>query len=272
MVISNLKIAASAFVLLMLTLTLSAHEYWFEADKFVLTPGESSALRLFVGSGLKKEEERPYQASKTNAFQMFSASGSFDMRSLAEDDHKPIMNFSSDRAGTYLVSMERGWSYIILQPKEFDEYLKEDSMVYILAERARLGESKNPGRERYMRFLKTLIQVGGQRTGTAKTRIGTRLEIVPLDNPYSKKPGDSLALQIYFAGLPLAGRAVFADSRVGDAVETQKYTTDKEGKIRVKLNRNGVWLIRLVHMQRCESHCGDADWESFWGALSFGLS
>ncbi|MGQ0543035.1 MAG: hypothetical protein ACT4O9_14510, partial [Blastocatellia bacterium] len=41
-----------------------AHEYWFEPDKFHLRPGEKTSVRLFVGEGLKKEEERPFQASK----------------------------------------------------------------------------------------------------------------------------------------------------------------------------------------------------------------
>ncbi|MBP6004641.1 MAG: DUF4198 domain-containing protein [Pyrinomonadaceae bacterium] len=258
-------------LLLIFTASLSAHEFWFEADKFILKPGEVSALRLFSGQGLKKEEERPYQASKTNSFVMLSSAGTFDMRTLAEDDRKPVVNFSSDQIGTYLLSMERGWTYITLDADKFEEYLKEDGIEYILGERERLGESKKPGRERYIRFLKTIVQVGGDRTGVAKTRIGTKLEIVPQDNPYSKKVGENFSVQVYFAGLPLTNRGVFVDNRDGDALTTRKYTTDKDGKITIKLDHKGVWLVRLVHMQRCEKNCTEADWESFWGALSFGV-
>ena len=32
----------------------------------------------------------------------------------------------------------------------------------------------------------------------------------------------------------------------------------------------GLWLVRLVYMQRCPADCGAADWESYWGAFSFG--
>jgi hypothetical protein len=48
-------------------------------------------------------------------------------------------------------------------------------------------------------------------------------------------------------------------------------TTDKMGQITMKIDRNGSWLVRLVNMQRCQTDCGEADWESFWGAISFGV-
>ena len=42
-------------------------------------------------------------------------------------------------------------------------------------------------------------------------------------------------------------------------------TTDHEGKVSVHINRSGLWLVRLVVMQRCAANCNEADWESFWG-------
>lgn len=257
--------------LIVLNINIFAHEYWFECDNFFLRVNESTGVRLFVGSALKKEEERPYQAAKTDSFQMFSAGETFDMRSLAENDKSPVLKFASDHSATFMLSMERNWSYIKLDADKFEEYLREDGMEYIIAERKRLGESEKEGRERYSRYIKTLIQVGDSRTGAAKTRVGSRIEIVPLENPYSKKVGDTLKLQVLFSGFPLADRAVFADNRDGENYSSQKFTTDKDGRFSVKLTNKGVWLIRLVHMQRCSKNCSDVDWESFWGALSFGL-
>lgn len=248
-----------------------AHGYWLEADSFWVNLRQPTALRLFVGEPLKNDEEAAYQARKTTAFQMFSSAGSFDMRPITEDEAKPVLKFSADNEGTFVLSMNRDWSYITLDAKQFDEYLREDGMEYMIAERERLGESKLPGKERYSRYIKTMIQVGANRTGNAKTRIGSRLEIVPLDNPYAKKVGDTLNFQVYFGGSPLAGMSVFADNRDGGKITTQKLTTDKDGKIAVKLDRKGVWLIRNVYMQRCERNCGDAVWESFWGALTFAV-
>ena len=236
-----------------------------------MNQGQVTKLHLFVGEALKKEEERVYQAAKTNSFQLLSPSGPFDVRTMADADKSPILNFSSNYPGTYLFSMERNWSYITLDADKFEAYLKDEGMGYIITERQRLGETKKEGHERYSRFLKSIVQVGDNVTGNSKTRIGSKLEIVPLDNPYRKKVGGMLSFQVWFDGRPLTEHTVFADNRDGDSITTQELKTDKGGVAEVKLNRKGIWLIRVVHMERCETRCGEADWESFWGALSFGV-
>lgn len=265
------NILLSAIFLPLFSAICFSHDYWLETDNFFLKLNEPSQVRLLVGDALKKDEEKPYQASKTVSFDMLSTDGKFDMRTLVEDETTPLLKFSSDHAGTFLLSLERNWSYTKLDAEKFEAYLREHGMEYILDERKRLGESNKEGNERYSRFIKTLIQVGDNRTGSAKTRVGSKLEIVPLENPYSKKSGENFKLQIYFGGIPLAEKAVFADNRDGEEYSTKKLTTDKDGKITVKLDRKGLWLIRLVYMQRCTKNCNEADWESFWGALSFGV-
>ncbi len=248
-----------------------AHEYWFEADKFFLAPKESTAVHLFVGEALKHDEERAFQLSKTTMFRLFSDGNSLDLKTKVKDEALPIYNFEAEKSGNYLLALERNWSYIKLSPKDFEDYLREDGMEYIIAERAKLGESQKEGSERYSRFLKTLLQVGAEKDATFKKKAGLMLEIVPLENPYSKKIGDNLKFQVLFDGKPLSGKTVFADNKDGADVTNQKLKTDGQGKVSVKLDRQGVWLVRLVFMQRCKTDCAEADWESFWGGFSFGL-
>ena len=259
--VSLLIFSASAF----------AHEYWFEADKFFLAPKEKTAVHLFVGEALKHDEERAFQLSKTNLFRLYSAENSLDLKSSITDEALPIYNFSADKAGNYLFALERNWSYIKLAPKDFEDYLSEDGMEYIIAERAKLKESDKIGSERYSRFLKILLQVGDKHDAAFKKNAGLKLEIIPLENPYSKKIGDNLKFQVLFDGKPLSDKTVFADNRDGAEISNQKLKTDRKGKISVKLDREGVWLVRLVFMQRCKTDCAEADWESFWGAFSFGV-
>lgn len=249
-----------------------AHEYWMEAESFFLKPGERTSVRLFVGEGLKKEEERAYQTSKTNLFSLYSVDGIFDLRGNSRDEETPLLSFSSERAGTFLLALERNWSYITLESDKFAEYLKEDGLEYILDEREKLGETKKEGKERYSRYIKSLLLVGGRRDKTFSARTGMKLEIVPTENPYSKKAGESLSVQVLFQGKPLKNRTIFADNRDGEVISKQRMTTDAQGNAVVKLDRRGIWLVRLVHMQRCSENCEGADWESYWGALSFGLN
>jgi uncharacterized GH25 family protein len=258
---SLLLFAASAF----------AHEYWLEPEKFALAPGEKTVVRLYVGDALKDKEEKPFQTTKTTRFDIFSANKTLDLKTSVADGAMPIYGFSADKAGNYLLAMERNWSYIKLNAQEFEDYLREDGMEYIIAEREKLGERKKEGSERYSRFLKSLLQVGTRRDDVYKKQLGMKLEIVPLENPYTKKVGDKLKFQVFLDGKPLADRDVFANNRNGENVTTQKMKTDKSGKIAVSLDNGGLWLVRLVNMQKCRQDCGEADWESFWAAFTFGV-
>ena len=111
-------------------------------------------------------------------------------------------------------------------------------------------------------------------SGLSKHFCRSELKIVPLENSYSKKTGDNLRPQVFFGGLTLQEKTVFADNRDGEQYSTQKLATDKDGKVTVKLDRKGVWLIRLirlVYMQRCPKNCSGADGESLWAALTLGV-
>lgn len=248
-----------------------SHEYWLEPDNFFPAVGQKIDLRMYVGEGLKKEEERPYQAEKTVLFRQFFGKISAAAKNN-EDNSMPFYSYThGGESGNHMFAVERNWSYITLEPAQFEDYLREDGMEYIIAERANLGEANKSGRERYSRFLKTLLKVGNKLDDTYKMKSGLRLDIVPLENPYSKKVGDSLAFQVKFDGKSLTGRTVFADNREGEDITRVKLVTDQNGKVIVKLDRKGVWLVRLVVMQRCKSDCAEADWESFWGSYSFGV-
>lgn len=249
--------------------TAFAHEYWFEPETFFPKQGEKIAVHLYVGDGLVKDrEERPFKVEKTPLFKLFSVDKTSDLKSMMTEDAMPIYTFSADEAGNYLLAMERNWSYIKLEAKKFEDYLREDGIEFIIAERAKLGETNKEGSERYSRYLKSLLQVGDRQNDVYKKSLGMKLEIMPLENPYSKKVGDKVKFQILFDGKPLADRTVFADNRNST---TQKMKTDKNGKVTVKLDHSGLWLVRLVNMRRCPANCGEAVWESFWGAITFGV-
>lgn len=82
------------------------------------------------------------------------------------------------------------------------------------------------------------------------------------------RPGQDLVVRVQFHGVPLANARLEAFSRDGSDVRAAEYLTDAGGRIRVRIDRSGVWLLRMVHMIRCEK-CDDADWESFWASYTF---
>lgn len=265
------KLSAAIFLTLAASLCVEAHEYWLEPDRFFLKAGESTPVRMFVGERLKAEEERPFQASKTSLMKMFSSGGEFNLIGTGRDGEVPLFSFSSDREGTFLFAVQRSWSYITLTPEQFAEYLREDGMEYILAEREKLGQSAKEAKERYSRYLKSLVQVGEKRDKTFSGTVGLAFEIIPLENPYDKKPGSTLRVRFVFRGKPMPGKAVFADIRNSGKIDTRQYKTDSAGIATIDLPASGICLVRAVHMERCEKACEGADWQSYWAALTFAI-
>jgi uncharacterized GH25 family protein len=244
------------------------HDYWLLPDHFFLANKGQTALHLHVGESLKSEFEQPFQKDRTARFQLDFAKGKKDLMSSARDGKKPWGPVAVRGAGTYLVSLERNPQFIKLAADKFTRYLTDEGLSGILEQRKQLGESKQAGRERYTRYLKCLLQAGDRRDSTHRRILGQKLEIVPRANPYRLKRNDPLRVRILFEGKPLAGVRVFAHQRAGDQTHTQTAVTGKDGQASFKLDRAGSWLIRLVHMRRRADRT-EADWDSFWGALTF---
>ncbi len=254
-------------VLLLSPLLVRAHDYWLQADTFFPAVGAPVPVRLHVGEGLLSEKERPFQKKPTLAFRLLSARAPVNLAARAKEGDTPVARVTFPAAGTYLLAMERAPQRIEMEAKKFNAYLAEEGLDAALAQRRKLGEDKLPGRERYSRYLKALVQVG-KGDDVWKRAVGQRLEIVPLLDPFSVKKGGKLPVRILFDGKPLAGAKVFAHRRAGGKTATQSGVTSAKGEVTFELDGTGTWLVRLVHLRRATRDKG-ADWESFWGALTF---
>jgi uncharacterized GH25 family protein len=264
------RAAFAVFVVFVMTQTGRAHDYWLQPERFFLSASETSAVHLYVGDHFVSETERPFQRKKTVVFQVISQAEVRDLKATAKDGEKPVCIIAPERAGSHLIVMERDWSHIEIEAVKFNEYLKHEGLTGVLEMRRKAGEYKAVGRERYRRYLKALIQVGDESDQTYTRKIGHRLEILPLTNPYTSNKGDRIAVSVLFEGKPLRGVRVVAYNRRGDDTKTQTAQTDDNGEVQFMLDRAGLWLIRLVHMQRCEK-VHEFEWESFWAAYSFQL-
>jgi uncharacterized GH25 family protein len=263
----------ASLLFLILIATATAHDYWLQADSFFLQPGEHTLLHLHVGSTFSSELERPLQKERTIRFQMLSQSGAAkDLLAGSEDGRTPVAEVAAGQSGNYLLVMERTPQLIALEAPKFTEYLAEEGLDSVIKMRAEMGETGRAGRERYTRYLKALLQVGTQHDDVYKRITNQRLEIVPQNNPYNLKSGDTLRLRAFFEGQPLGNARIFAYNRLADVEKTHVLSgrLSADGYADFRLDRSGIWLIRLVHMRRCDN-CADADWESFWAAYTFEL-
>ena len=247
-----------------------AHDYWLQPERFSLNVGQSTAVRLFVGDHLSNESERAFQKQKTVRFQRISQMQTEDLKPKGKEGSKPLCTIAPQRGGNHLIVLERDWSHIELPAAKFNSYLQHEGLSDILQERRQAGEDQAVGRERYRRYLKTLLRVNNQTDETYAHKAGHRLEILPLTNPSAADVGDQLTVSVLFDGKPLPRAQVAAYSRGKEGTKAQEVRTGAKGQVQFTLDHSGLWLIRLVHMQRCRDE-RDFDWESFWAAYSFSV-
>jgi uncharacterized GH25 family protein len=262
-----LTVAAVALV----AAPVAAHDYWLLPEKFVAKPGEEVPTHLYYGDDFVPENERPYQKDRTPYFALVSAGSTVDLAATLSDGSRPAAALRPGAPGTYLLVHDRNAQNIVLKGTDFDRYLQEEGLEAIRAERRRRGEDTKDGRERYSRSIKTLVQVGLIPDATATRHLNRPIEIVPLVNPYTLRPGQSLTVRVFFEGKPLADQQIDALHRQGNRTNRLSARTDAAGQASFQLAEPGAWLLRLVHMERCRRDCAAIDWESFWSSLSFAL-
>ena len=108
-------------------------------------------------------------------------------------------------------------------------------------------------------FGKSIVIVDGAVDMAAISRpVGHTLEIIPLANPNTAKPGALFPVQILYQGEPLAGATVTATAdtviahdteAARDHREPQAFSgkTDKQGKANILPLVEGLWKVKAVH-------------------------
>ena len=103
-----------------------------------------------------------------------------------------------------------------------------------------------------------LIVDNGEDLSAISRPIGQTLEIVPLANPNTVRPGSLFPVQILYEGKPLAGATVTATAdtymekdleATHDHREPQIFSgkTDKEGKVNIIPLVEGFWKVKVKH-------------------------
>ncbi len=263
------KIALLAGLLIVVILAFS-HEYILLAYKFKVSKGDTLEMHLFVADGFNLDMERPMQPQATSRFELLNENGVINLLSATAGGALPIVYRQVDFEGLGLLYMERKYAYLNQPTANFLAYLREDHIDNIKIKNDPLQPLQ---RERYTRYIKSLVQSGQPRKDTLfKTNTGQQFEIILLQNPYLLKIGASLQVQLLFKGRPLTGKVVTARNRTG-ALPAIAITasTNQQGICSFPLPRQGEWFIHVTHMIPCMDK-SIADWESFWASYSFGIS
>ncbi len=249
----------------------SAHEYWISPSTWRCAPGDTIAVRVFVGTGFRGEL-KPWAPKRAVRF-TFESARSIDLLPVGINGETVWARINPVDSKGAVVCYESNSTFIELPAADFDRYLKLEGLAGPLAARARLGAALKPGRELYRRSCKAWI------AGDDATRItrpyGLPLEIVPDADPLART---RLGFRVLYEGRPLPNALVRAwrqplgapmtpatrDS-VGPSAEAR---TDAKGHATLALAGAGEWIVSTVHMVP-NSDPAAADWQSTWGSLTF---
>lgn len=246
-------------LLLPLATTLLAHDMWIEPVKFAPAVGEIVGVKLRVGQGLLGDAMVP-DATLIREFLVQGPEG-----------RKPMVTRGTDPAGLlriaapglHILGYNSNPSPVELTAEKFTAYLKEEGLDHIAPPK--------PGtkvRELFSRCAKSLMLVGPSASSAADQKLGFPLELIAERNPYALQPGEPLPVRLTYLDHPLAGTLVVAISR---KTPTAKVTarTDANGRVKLPLRSDGLWLIKAVHM--VPSPVPAADWSSYWASLTLEL-
>jgi uncharacterized GH25 family protein len=172
--------------------------------------------------------------------------------------------FVRPTSGLAVVGYQSHPSVVDMTADKFNQYLAEEGLDAIVAERTRRQLTGSGAKDLFMRCAKALLYTSAA-SGAQDRPLGFELELVAEKNPYETS-GD-VPIRLTFQNRPLAGALVVAINRLrpDDRVTAR---TDAAGRVRFHFAPGGLWLVKAVHMVAAADRT-QADWASYWASLTF---
>jgi hypothetical protein len=251
----------------LIVITVSAHDLFLRLDSYFLSPNSKATVRVLNGTFQRSDGAvaRERLANVTLYAPDRPGAESIVWRT---EEKTTIMEIPTASAGTYLVGISTKPREIDLKAADFNDYLQHDGIPDILAKRKKDGELGKNVRERYSKHVRAVFQVGETRSDDYKRQLNYPVEIIPQQNPYSLKLGQTIAVLCLLDGRPLVNQFVIAgwDSKDGK-LHSVNARTDAKGIAPFKLTSPGKWFVKMIHME--PAHEPGLDYESKWATVTF---
>ena len=250
-----------------------AHEMFLKPENSRQDPGSAQTVQLINGTLDKSENgvtrDRMADVSIVAGGQVTKPHPS-DWR---DDENSSYLDYSSGEAGTQVIGVSTKARILAMSPDEFIAYLKHDGVPDTLT----MFEANNTlaeVRERYSKHVRTIVQVGEEKSDAYATKLGYPVEIILDQNPYDLRFGDDIGFQVLYDGKPVANQLVRSSyegfhghDESGGHITSFEMRTDENGRASFLLNNKALWYISLIHMQKIDDP--DADYESNWATITF---
>ncbi|HEU5168789.1 MAG TPA: DUF4198 domain-containing protein [Chitinophagaceae bacterium] len=261
------KILLAIFLLTFIS-SLSAHEFWLNPNKFIYKRSEKVNIRFLVGENFVGENWKGNN-ERIRLLKIYYGGVNDDLSQFITDVEGDSIEYVMLDEGTNLIAFNSNNSFIELAPSKFNEYLVEDGLLNALEYRETNDEMGCNGREFYQRCAKTLLQVGAVKDQTSGINTSMPIDIVPSANPYELKNKALFRAKIFYKGSPLTNALVKIWHRNKKETKIIELRPDANGEIVFPISLSGKWMISTVKMERLFDN-PIADWQSYWGSLTWG--
>ena len=270
-----MKLLTMMLALVALSVPVAGHDMFLVAESHALPVASTVPISLYNGTFDKSENS----IERARMIDVSVVDGQGDIHHPSADQWRDEGNISmldleTGESGTYVLGVSTRPRMIELSAEDFNEYLKHDGVLDVLAAREKDGSLQQPANERYSKHVKSILQVGEIPSESYLQVLGYPIEIVPQTNPADLEKGDTLRVLVLADGQPAAGQLVYASfagfhhqDDAGGHQEAVKTRTDERGVAEVDLSQAGRWYVRLIRMLPVDE--AGVDYESNWATLTF---
>jgi Domain of unknown function (DUF4198) len=258
-------------LLLAVTTSLLAHDMFLKLETYFLEPHRSIIVPLLNGTFSSSENAIDRPRIEDIAVVGPSGRRTYDTTVVSARHDTTFLALETGEPGTYVLGLSTRPNIIAMTGEQFGEYLAEEGLHRVIADRARAGTSATPARERYAKHVKAIVQVGQRRTSAFQAELGYTAELVPLDNPYAWKRGQPIRFRGMVNGRPTPGLTIVAGGRTprGARLPRRELTTDADGIATLRPTGPGHWYATFIHIGPVTAP--DHDYESEWATITFQL-
>ncbi|QLG46374.1 DUF4198 domain-containing protein [Costertonia aggregata] len=262
--------STKTFFLVIAFVTLSSHELFLKSDSHFLSPNSTSEIYLLNGTFDKSENsitrDRIINAKIIGPDYLYEPTDG----DYSDENNITYLKFKTGETGSYVAGISTLPRMLEMTASDFNAYLDHEGLANTLADRKKDGSIEKGAKEKYSKHVKSLLQVGDQRTDHYMAQLNYPIEFIPLNNPFAMKVGDSISFQLLSSGKPLANQTVHYSTSVPgkDAHENESSTqTNEEGVLTISPDKAGKWYVATIHMVKSTEK--GVDYESNWATLTF---
>ena len=212
----------------------SAHDLWINMSSHFAEPG--TTVKAYLGWG----HHYPFS-------DFLSPSRLGSMKVLMPDGRFKKLEPGKCEPGTIIDTMERG-TYVVGAAMKPGYYTRTVSGHTFKSKKESEDVISSIWSEKY---AKAILCVDGQDNKSYLKPFGHALELVPVSDPCSVRPGEPFVLKVLFREKPLAGVSLSASclGRPAEKAIAGSVKTNDKGEAGIELNSPGVYRIMLTYKE-----------------------